>query len=355
MWRTLSLRDISTTLPTQFIIHEIRVMGAHEEDGKGGVGNGQMFEMWLQAKFAVTGVAVKPALEEVGLGQGHVVRLHRILKLLTQSLKEDAIKHANDFIASGDGTGHKHHNYESRFITVKEKLLALGLTQAPNHTSLKFDWWALILGRWIVLMPSYRPDRGQKQQLQNDPSFKQIHAAVPDISAFYCLRAQKRAFATSRNFHILKCLKPLALVAYFAFCAPGIDAIKENCTQKNLLTLFSPPDISGSQQALPPDRKRPQRDSNPRLLDIIRPDWIKGCDHRTVWVAACSKGILDTRGNMSEEMNGEIQRKGAEIGAAVRVKACSPSVVHTALNLGEEVLALAAVREVGKEKKHEPN
>ncbi|KAJ7939739.1 hypothetical protein B0H13DRAFT_2300440 [Mycena leptocephala] len=47
----------------------------------------------------------------------------------------DAVKDADHPIASGDGTSHKHLNYESRFITVKQKFLALGLTQAPNHTS----------------------------------------------------------------------------------------------------------------------------------------------------------------------------------------------------------------------------
>ncbi|KAJ7229519.1 hypothetical protein B0H12DRAFT_1077434 [Mycena haematopus] len=47
----------------------------------------------------------------------------------------DAIKEADHFTASGDGTSHKHLNYESRFVMVKDKLLALGLTQAPNHTS----------------------------------------------------------------------------------------------------------------------------------------------------------------------------------------------------------------------------
>ncbi|KAJ7192519.1 hypothetical protein GGX14DRAFT_578084 [Mycena pura] len=47
----------------------------------------------------------------------------------------DAIKNADHFTASGDGTSHKHLNYESRFITVKQNLLALGLTQAPSHTS----------------------------------------------------------------------------------------------------------------------------------------------------------------------------------------------------------------------------
>ncbi|KAJ7679602.1 hypothetical protein B0H17DRAFT_1235013 [Mycena rosella] len=40
-----------------------------------------------------------------------------------------------DFTTSGDGTSHKHLNYESRFIDVNQKLLAVGLTQAPNHTS----------------------------------------------------------------------------------------------------------------------------------------------------------------------------------------------------------------------------
>lgn len=40
-----------------------------------------------------------------------------------------------DFTAGGDGTSQKHLNYESRFITVKQKLLTLGLTQAPSHTS----------------------------------------------------------------------------------------------------------------------------------------------------------------------------------------------------------------------------
>ncbi|KAJ7925792.1 hypothetical protein B0H13DRAFT_1862876 [Mycena leptocephala] len=40
---------------------------------------------------------------------------------------------------------------------------------------------------------------------------------------------------------------------------------------------------------------RPQRDSNPRLLDIIMPDWIKGCDHRTVWVAACRKATREMK------------------------------------------------------------
>ncbi|KAJ7192551.1 hypothetical protein GGX14DRAFT_379991, partial [Mycena pura] len=47
----------------------------------------------------------------------------------------DVIKNADHFTASGDGTSHKHLNYESRFITVKQNLLALGLTQAPSHTS----------------------------------------------------------------------------------------------------------------------------------------------------------------------------------------------------------------------------
>ncbi|KAJ7662048.1 hypothetical protein DFH06DRAFT_987532 [Mycena polygramma] len=47
----------------------------------------------------------------------------------------DAVKNVDHFTASGDGTSHKHLNYEARFITSNEKLLALGLAQAPNHTS----------------------------------------------------------------------------------------------------------------------------------------------------------------------------------------------------------------------------
>ncbi|KAJ7144105.1 hypothetical protein C8R44DRAFT_865099 [Mycena epipterygia] len=47
----------------------------------------------------------------------------------------DAVKDAEHFTGSGDGTSHKHLNYESRFLAINEKLLALGLTQAPNHTS----------------------------------------------------------------------------------------------------------------------------------------------------------------------------------------------------------------------------
>ncbi|KAJ7761749.1 hypothetical protein B0H16DRAFT_1688378 [Mycena metata] len=47
----------------------------------------------------------------------------------------DAVKNTDYLTASGDGTSHRHLNYESRFIVVKEKLLALGLTQAPSHTS----------------------------------------------------------------------------------------------------------------------------------------------------------------------------------------------------------------------------
>jgi hypothetical protein len=68
------------------------------------------------------------------------------------------------------------------------------------NSSLTFEFPFLV----IVLMLSYRPDRGQKQQLQNDPSFKQIHAVVPEISAFYCLRPKKRALATSRSDGIKK-------------------------------------------------------------------------------------------------------------------------------------------------------
>ncbi|KAJ7703412.1 hypothetical protein B0H16DRAFT_1347152 [Mycena metata] len=58
----------------------------------------------------------------------------------------DAVKNTDHFTASGDGTSHKNLNYESRFIFVKDKLLALGLTQAPNHTSEEqmAGWMALI-------------------------------------------------------------------------------------------------------------------------------------------------------------------------------------------------------------------
>ncbi|KAJ7753967.1 hypothetical protein DFH07DRAFT_773983 [Mycena maculata] len=47
----------------------------------------------------------------------------------------DAVNNMEHFTGSNDGTSHKHLNYESRFIAVDQKLLALGLTQAPNHTS----------------------------------------------------------------------------------------------------------------------------------------------------------------------------------------------------------------------------
>ncbi|KAJ7142722.1 hypothetical protein C8R44DRAFT_726053 [Mycena epipterygia] len=47
----------------------------------------------------------------------------------------NAVKNVEHFTGSGDGTSHKHMNYESHFLAINEKLLALGLTQAPNHTS----------------------------------------------------------------------------------------------------------------------------------------------------------------------------------------------------------------------------
>ncbi|KAJ7908522.1 hypothetical protein B0H13DRAFT_1617392 [Mycena leptocephala] len=56
------------------------------------------------------------------------------------------IKNADHFTVGGDGTTHRNLNYESRFITVDEKMLAVGITQAPNHTSEEQlrGWQALI-------------------------------------------------------------------------------------------------------------------------------------------------------------------------------------------------------------------
>ena len=40
-----------------------------------------------------------------------------------------------DFTGAGDGTSHKHLNYETKLIAVDHKVLGLGIAQAPNHTS----------------------------------------------------------------------------------------------------------------------------------------------------------------------------------------------------------------------------
>ncbi|KAJ7767857.1 hypothetical protein DFH07DRAFT_915471 [Mycena maculata] len=55
----------------------------------------------------------------------------------------DAIKNADHFTGSGDGTSHKNLNYESQFIFVKEKLLALGLTQDISEEQMA-GWMRLI-------------------------------------------------------------------------------------------------------------------------------------------------------------------------------------------------------------------
>ncbi|KAJ7484589.1 hypothetical protein FB451DRAFT_1169635 [Mycena latifolia] len=47
----------------------------------------------------------------------------------------DEIKNTDNFTLSGDGTSHLNLNYESRMVAIDGKLLAVGLMQAPNHTS----------------------------------------------------------------------------------------------------------------------------------------------------------------------------------------------------------------------------
>ncbi|KAJ7659487.1 hypothetical protein B0H17DRAFT_1145303 [Mycena rosella] len=47
----------------------------------------------------------------------------------------DAVKNTDHFTGAGDGTSHKHLNYETKLIAVNHKVLGLGIAQTPDHTS----------------------------------------------------------------------------------------------------------------------------------------------------------------------------------------------------------------------------
>jgi hypothetical protein len=61
---------------TDVVLLEVGVMGAHNEDRKGGIGDGRMPEMRLETKLAVAGAAIKPSLQKIDLPEGDVVRFH---------------------------------------------------------------------------------------------------------------------------------------------------------------------------------------------------------------------------------------------------------------------------------------